>query len=89
MHLVSGRTSVTVALKMGPLLYTASENLATDQGPTCYNIYKHKRKYATTIGYGIFVWNLSKVNSWHINFYCKKVVTSGSGIRAFECDFLC
>ena len=32
MDLVSGRTSVTIALKMGPQPYTASENLAADQG---------------------------------------------------------
>ena len=25
------------------------------------------------IGYGRFVWNLSKLNSRHINFYCKKL----------------
>ena len=32
MDLVSCRTSVTIALKMGPYPYTASENLAADQG---------------------------------------------------------
>ena len=28
------------------------------------------------------------MNSRHINFYCKKVDTSGSWIRAFECGLI-
>ena len=32
MELVSGRTSVTIALKMGTYPYTAPEKLAADQG---------------------------------------------------------
>ena len=29
--------------------------------------------YAAIIGYGRFIWNLSKLYSRHINFYCKKL----------------
>ena len=29
--------------------------------------------YTAIIGYGRFVWNLSKLHSRHINFYCKKL----------------
>ena len=31
------------------------------------------------IGYGRFVWNLSKLNSRHKNLYCKKLTQVGVG----------
>ena len=36
-------------------------------------IYEGHFLYAASIGYGRFVWNLSKLNSRHINVYCKKL----------------
>ena len=54
--------------------YTASENLAADQGHHMLQYYINIiEKYAAFIGYGRFVWNLSKLNSRHINFYCKNL----------------
>ena len=41
--------------------------------PRATILYKHYSKCAAIIGYGRFVWNHSKLNSRHINFYCKKL----------------
>ena len=36
-------------------------------------LYAHYSIYAVVIGYGRRIWNLRKLYSRHINFYCKKL----------------
>ena len=61
-------------MKIGPWPYTASENLAADQGNHVLQYYINIIGiYAAIIGHGRSVWNLSKLNSRHLNFYCKKL----------------
>ena len=58
-------------MKMGSYPYTFFEKLCMDTRATI--VYKHYSNYAAIIGYERFVWNLSKLNSRHIDFYCKKL----------------
>ena len=61
-------------MKMGPEPYKASENMAAVQGHHVLqyyiNIITNTQQLLDNRG---FVWNLSKLNSRHINFYCKKL----------------